>query len=89
MQQDFNFAFESPDQLQAFLESLSGNATLEKRADHFYVFTALPGEADFSFDVAIIPQGFTSVRGGAYFHFLGLFVEAVTGAFGPVTISDK
>ena len=88
MQQDFNFASDSPSQLRSFLESLGSNATMERRADDFYVFTALPGEPEFSFDVAIVPQGFTSVRGGAYFHFLGMFVEAVTGAFGPVTISD-
>lgn len=88
MQQDFNFSFEDPGQLRTFLESLSGNATMERREEDFYVFTALPGNPEFSFDVAIVPQGFTSVRGGAYFYFLGLFVEAVTGAFGPVTIAD-
>lgn len=88
MQQEFKFSFDDPGQPRAFLESLGGNATMERRADDFYVFTALPGEPEFSFDVAIVPQGFMSVRGGAYFHFLGMFVEAVTGAFGPVTISD-
>ncbi|MBW8311655.1 MAG: hypothetical protein K0M64_06415 [Rhizobium sp.] len=88
MQQDFRFSYNDPSRLRAFLESLGSDATMDRRTDDFYLFTALPGEPGFSFDVAIVPQGFTSVRGGAYFHFLGLFVEALTGAFGPVTISD-
>jgi len=88
MQQIFKFAYDDRRQLQALLESLGSNARLDRRADEFFVYTAQAGEPEFSFDVEIVPQGFCSLRSGNYFAFLGLFVEAVTGAFGPVTIED-
>jgi hypothetical protein len=88
MQQEFRFDYRDPQQLRALLESLGSNARLDRREDEFFVFTAPDGDPEFSFDVEIIPQGFRSIRSGSYFGFLGLFVEAVTGTFGPVTIED-
>jgi hypothetical protein len=61
---------------------------MDRRADDFFVFTAAADAPAFSFDVEIVPQGRRGVRSGEYFAFLGVFVEALTGAFGPVTIED-
>ena len=88
MQQDFRFEYPDGGQLGTFLQSLGANADLDRRADDFFVFTARAGEPDFSFDVEIVPTGLRSVRSGNYFEFLGMFVEALTGHFGPVTIED-
>ena len=88
MQQEFRFEYESPDQVRTFLQSLAADARMDVRGDGFVVFTANVGAPGFSFDVAIVPQGLLSVRHGDYFEFLGLFIEALTGTFGPVTIED-
>lgn len=53
----------------------------------FFVFTPMGGES-FTFDCEILPGGLLSDRGGSYFSFLGMFIEALTGQFGPVEIED-
>jgi hypothetical protein len=88
MQQEFRFDYQSLQQVQAFLDSLASAAQMDRRAEDFYVFTAAPGDPGFSFDAEIVPQGLRSVRSGEYFGFFGLFVEGLTGTFGPVTIED-
>jgi len=87
MYQDFRFSYASPAQVQDFLRSLAGVATVEDRGK-FFVFTQHKGPA-FSFDCAIEPFGLRTNRSGEYFLFLGQFVEALTGTFGTVEVEDS
>jgi hypothetical protein len=89
MQQSFRFEHGGREDIRDFLRSLTGNAALEERAADFFVFTALPGRAAFSIDFEIVEAGLRSVRHGAYFEFIGVFVEASTGRYGAVTIEDS
>ena len=90
MQQDFRFHFDDADDVRRFLRSFAGpTAQLDERADEFFVFTAHPGEPPFSVDFWLRSWGLRSTRSENYFAFLGMFVDAVTGHFGPVTIEDS
>jgi hypothetical protein len=89
MQQDFAFAASSPERVAAFLESFYEIAVVEKRADDFYLFAALPGTPEFTVDAWILDGGIRSSRSGHYFSFLGAFLEAMTGEFGRVAVSDS
>lgn len=86
LHQDFRFKYESPAQLRGFLRKLSGIARVDDRGE-FFVFTQQSGP-EFSFDCEVLPFGLRTNRGGAYFLFLGQFVEALTGEFGAVEVED-
>jgi hypothetical protein len=88
MQQDFAFTAPSLERVAAFLESFVDIAAIEKRADDFYLFTALPGAPEFTVDAWLLDGGIRSSRSGHYFAFVGAFLEAITGEFGPVTVVD-
>jgi hypothetical protein len=72
--------------VQSFLRSLSGIAKVDDRGE-FFVFSEHNGQP-FLFDCELHPFGLRTNRGGEYFQFLGHFVEALTGHFGPVEVED-
>ena len=86
LRQHFRFKYAAASEVRAFLCSLSEDVNVEDKGE-FFVFTPLAGES-FTFDCEILPTGLLSDRGGNYFSFLGLFIEALTGKFGPVEIED-
>ena len=87
LHQEFRFEFESQERVASFLRGLGGAVLVDDRGD-FFVYRQLPGQDEFEFDCAIIPTGLLSNRSGQYFEFVGLFVEALTGEFGAVTVED-
>lgn len=87
LHQYFRFQHASPETVREFLRGLSDSAVLHEQPE-FFVFTQKPGQPAFSFDCELIPEGLRSDRAGAYFAFLGIFVEALTGAFGVVEVED-
>jgi hypothetical protein len=87
LHQEFRFKHNSPEDVRIFLRRLSGTAVVDDRND-FFVFSQLPGAPEFTFDCELIECGFRSERGGEYFHFLGVFLESLTGAFGAVEVED-
>ena len=68
------------------LRGFSEVAIVDER-DGFVVFTQRDG-SEFSFDCALMEDGILSERAGEYFTFLGMFLENLTVAFGPVTVKD-
>jgi hypothetical protein len=88
LRQDFRFEFDSPDSVRQFLRGLGSIASLDERAEEFFVFSQQPGEPEFTFDCELTAEGLRSERAGEYFAFLGLFVEALTGHFGGITVED-
>jgi hypothetical protein len=86
LRQQFRFKYSSATEVQAFLRSLSNCAAIEDR-EVFFVFTSLEGLA-FTFDCEVTPVGLLSERAGDYYYFLGLFLEGLTGTFGPVEVED-
>jgi hypothetical protein len=68
------------------LRGLSAVAQLDEH-EGFLVFTQRTGE-EFSFDCELTDDGIISDRAGDYFAFLGMFLEALTGEFGVVTVED-
>ena len=87
LRQSFRFQFQSEDEVRSFLRSFSHNAVITESPD-FFVFSQLPDHPEFTFDCELVPNGLNSDRAGKYFHFLGEFVEAITGRFGQVEIED-
>jgi hypothetical protein len=88
LHQDFRFDFESPDAVRQFLRELAGIASLSEREGEFFVFSQRAGDPEFTFDCELTGDGIRSERAGEYFPFLGLFIEALTGQFGAVTVED-
>jgi hypothetical protein len=88
LRQTFRFKHASPEAVRAFLLGLSELATTEDRGQ-FFVFSERPGEEPFTFDCELTSEGIQSDRAGAYFAFLGLFIEALTGTFGRVEVEDQ
>jgi hypothetical protein len=86
LRQQFRFKYSSPADVQTFLRGLSNCAAVDDR-EVFFVFTPLDG-APFTFDCELTPAGLLSERAGDYYCFLGLFLEGLTGAFGPVEVED-
>lgn len=81
------FKFEAEDaKVREFLRSLSSAEKVDDRGE-FFVFRELEGPS-FEFDCEIIPEGLLSNRSGAYFWFLGVFVEKLTGQFGKIEVED-
>lgn len=87
LRQHFRFTYSTLSDVQAFLRSFNQSVNVEDQ-DEFFAFTQLEGTSPFTFDCEIVPSGLLSERAGSYFTFLGQFVEATTGRFGPVEISD-
>jgi hypothetical protein len=88
LHQSFRFKHQSANEVRAFLRELSTVAVLDDRGD-FFVFSQLPGQPPFTFDCELVADGLRSERGGEYFAFLGLFVEALTGKFGRLEVEDR
>jgi hypothetical protein len=88
LRQTFRFEADSPEEVRAFLRQFADVAAIDDRGE-FFVFTQRTGEAPFTFDCELAPEGIHSERAGEYFRFLGLFVEALTGTFGRVEVEDR
>ena len=88
MHQAFRFKFDSADDVRAFVRSLASNALLLEDRGDFFVFSNRPNKPSFTFDCEIVADGLVTGRHGEYFPFLGVFVEALTGQFGAVTVED-
>lgn len=86
IRQHFRFKYSTALEVQTFLRSLSEEVNVED-SGAFFVFAPRGGES-FTFDCEILPSGLLSERDGSYFGFLGVFIEALTGQFGPVEIED-
>ena len=86
LRQHFRFQYAEASDVRTFLRGLSEFVYVEDKED-FFVFTPLRGEA-FTFDCELLPNGLSSERSGNYFNFLGMFIEALTGRFGPVQMED-
>lgn len=85
LHQTFKFSATAAETTE-FLRGLNYAARVDDRGD-FFVFSALSGP-EFEFDCGFVPGGLLSNRSGDYFHFLGTFVEALTGRFGKVEVED-
>ncbi len=88
LRQHFRFIAKSESKVQSFLRGSNSVALVEDRGE-FFVFRNRPEDPPFEFDCAIVPGGIESERSGQYFQFLGMFIEAITGEFGPVVVEDK
>ncbi len=86
LRQQFRFKYSATSDVQAFLRTLSHSAVVDDR-EQFFVFTPLSGPP-FTFDCELNPEGLLSERAGEYYWFLGIFLEALTGTFGPVEVED-
>jgi hypothetical protein len=90
VQQDFRFRYDEPEDVRSFLRTFAGSmARIDERADDFFVFSAPVGLPAFSVDFWLQPWGLRSLRSGNYFEFLGFFLEAITGHFGPLIVEDS
>ena len=87
LHQEFRFKHGSPEDVRVFMRQFSGTAVVDDRND-FFVFSQLPGAPEFTFDCELIQSCVRSERGGEYFHFLGVFLESLTGTFGAVEVED-
>lgn len=86
LRQHFRFSSASQQVVLEALRDFSQVAIVDERAG-FVVFTQRDG-AEFSFDCELVKDGIVSERAGEYFAFLGMFLELLTGTFGPVTVED-
>ncbi|MDM0015827.1 hypothetical protein QTH87_25535 [Variovorax sp. J22P168] len=86
LRQHFRFSSTSQEAVLEVFRGFSEVANLDERGA-FVVFSQLDG-AEFSFDCELVEDGIVSERAGGYFTFLGMFLEALTGTFGPVTVED-
>ena len=87
LRQTYRFQYASGDDVRTFLSSFSHTVDIDDRRD-FFVFTSRGDVSPFSMDFELVPEGLKSERAGEYFWFLGVFVESITGHFGPVEIED-
>jgi hypothetical protein len=74
--------------MRAFLRGLASSTSLDEKAPDFFVFSQLSAEPAFTFDCELVPGRLESERAGEYFAFLGLFVKALTGHFGAISVED-
>lgn len=86
LSQAFRFQYENPKDVETFLEGLADSFSVEKR-NGLYVIAPKEGKP-FDFDASVEDYGLKTHRAGEYFEFLGIFVERITGQFGPVEIDD-
>jgi hypothetical protein len=87
LRQHFRFSAQSETLVEELLRHLSAVAPLDEEHERF-LFTYPPEELPFEFHCVIVQGGINVDRTGEYFKFLGVFVEALTGQFGPVTVED-
>jgi len=87
LRQSFRFSAQSETLVEEFLRRLSAVAPLDEERERF-LFTNPPDELPFVFHCVIVQGGVNVDRAGEYFKFLGVFIEALTGEFGPVTVED-
>jgi len=86
LRQAFRFQYKSANDVETFLEGLADSFSIKKR-NGLYVIAPKEGK-QFDFDASIEDYGLRTNRAGEYFEFLGIFVERITGQFGPVEIDD-
>lgn len=87
LRQQFRFSAQSETSVEDWLRRLGEVASLGEERESF-LFSELPNEPPFEFHCVIVEAGIDVNRSGEYFKFLGVFVEALTGEFGQVTIED-
>ena len=87
LRQHFKFSAQSETLVKVFLRQLGNIALLDEKRESFS-FTGQSTESPFEFHCVIIQGGISVNRSGEYFKFLGIFIEALTGEFGPVTVED-
>jgi hypothetical protein len=87
LRQSFRFSAQSETLVEQLLCHLGTVASLDEERERF-LFTNPPDESPFEFHCVIVQGGIDVDRAGEYFKFLGVFVEALTGEFGPVTVED-
>lgn len=73
--------------VEDFLRGLGQGFTLDEERESF-LFSGLSDEQPFEFHCVIVQGGIDVHRAGQYFEFLGMFVEGLTGEFGPVLMED-
>jgi hypothetical protein len=87
LRQQFRFSAQSETLVEEFLRGLGEIAVLDEERERF-LFTNCPNEPQFEFHCVIVQGGIDVDRAGEYFKFLGIFIEALTGEFGPVVVED-
>lgn len=85
LRQTFRFSAQSETLVEEFLRGLGEVADLDEERERFF-FTSKAGKPPFHFYCAIVQGGIDVDRSGEYFKFLGVFVEALTGEFGRITV---
>lgn len=86
LRQAFRFHYESPKDVEMFLEGLTDSFSV-KKADGLYIISQKEGKP-FEFEALVEDYGLRTDRAGEYFEFVGIFVEKITGQFGSVEIED-
>ena len=86
MRQLFRFNAPAETDVAEFLRGFSSAYQVEDGGD-FFVLRPHSGP-EFVFDCGVVPGGLLTSRSGEYFHFLGVFLEALTGQFGKVEVED-
>jgi len=79
------FDCDNHEDLDQILRGLASVATL-REGTAFYFFSQLPGQPEFQFDCELVSGGLITDRKGAYFLFLGHFIDALTSRFGTLEI---
>lgn len=87
LRQKFRFSAQSETMVEEFLRGLGQGFTLDEERESF-LFSGLSHEQPFEFHCVIVQGGIDVHRAGQYFEFLGMFVEGLTGEFGPVLMED-
>jgi len=87
LRQHFRFAAQSETLVEELLRSLGAAAPLDEERERF-LFINPPDQPPFEFHCVIVQGGIDVDRAGEYFEFLGIFIEALTGEFGQVTVDD-
>lgn len=73
--------------VEGFLRGLGRGCSLDEERESF-LFSGLSNAQSFEFHCIIVQGGIDVHRAGQYFEFLGMFVEGLTGEFGPVLMED-
>ena len=87
LRQQFRFSAHSETLVEEFLRRLGEVAPLDEEREHF-LFSNPPHKPIFTFHCVVVQGGIDVDRAGEYFEFLGVFIEALTGEFGSVTVED-
>jgi hypothetical protein len=87
LRQTFRFSAQSETLVEEFLRGLGEVADLDEKRERF-LFKNKTGELPFQFHCVIVQGGIDAERTGDFFKFLGVFVEALTSAFGTITVGN-